>query len=103
MAGRPDTAAILAALQATRANARERQDELERKIREEARSLRQGAAAGAAADRMAAPRRLLLAPAQPSIAEAACRMCSRKLPLQGGKRLACTATGRCAAALQMGC
>jgi hypothetical protein len=47
MAGRPETAAILAALQATRANARERQDELERKIREEARSLRQGAAAGA--------------------------------------------------------
>ena len=47
MAGRADTAAILAALQATRANARERQDELERKIREEARSLRQGATAGA--------------------------------------------------------
>ncbi|KAK9842537.1 hypothetical protein WJX81_005041 [Elliptochloris bilobata] len=47
MAGRPETAAILAALQATRANARERQDELERKIREEARSLRQGATAGA--------------------------------------------------------
>jgi len=82
MAGRPDTAAILPARQATRANARERQDELERKIREEARSLRQGAAAGAAADCMAAPRRLLLAPAQSSIAEAAFRMCSRKLPLQ---------------------
>ncbi len=47
MAGTPETAAILDALNATRASARERQDELERKIRDEARKLRQGAAAGA--------------------------------------------------------
>ena len=46
MAGRPETAMILDALNATRASARERQDELERKIRDEARKLRQGVADG---------------------------------------------------------
>ncbi len=46
MAGSPETAVILDALNATRASARERQDELERKIRDEARKLRQGVADG---------------------------------------------------------
>ena len=46
MAGSPETAIILDALNATRASARERQDELERKIRDEARKLRQGVADG---------------------------------------------------------
>ncbi len=46
MSGSPETAVILDALNATRASARERQDELERKIRGEARKLRQGAADG---------------------------------------------------------
>ncbi|CAL8467727.1 g7265 [Coccomyxa elongata] len=50
MAGSPETAVILDALNATRASARERQDELERKIRDEARKLRQGVADGAGAD-----------------------------------------------------
>jgi pre-mRNA-splicing helicase BRR2 len=49
MAGSPETAAILDALNATRASARERQDELERRIRAEARKLRDGGAAGARA------------------------------------------------------
>lgn len=49
MAGSPATAAILDALNATRASARERQDELERRIRAEARKLRDGPGAGARA------------------------------------------------------
>lgn len=40
MAGAPETAAILEALKADRATARERQSALERQIREEARRLR---------------------------------------------------------------
>ena len=47
MAGSPDLAPILEMLNATRASARERQGEIERKIRAEARKLRQGDAAGA--------------------------------------------------------
>jgi hypothetical protein len=47
MAGSPETRLILDALHATRASARERQEEAERRIREEARKLRQGGAAGA--------------------------------------------------------
>ena len=46
MAGSPDLAPILEMLNATRASARERQGEIERKIRAEARKLRQGDAAG---------------------------------------------------------
>lgn len=46
MAGSPDLAPILELLNATRASARERQGEIERKIRAEARKLRQGDAAG---------------------------------------------------------
>ena len=46
MAGSPETAAILEALHATRASAKERQNELERKIREEARQLLQVSSAG---------------------------------------------------------
>ena len=48
MAGSPDLAPILEMLNATRASARERQGEIERKIRAEARKLRQGDAAGKA-------------------------------------------------------
>jgi pre-mRNA-splicing helicase BRR2 len=48
-AGEPATAAILAALRATRTTARERQTAMERSIREEARRLRQGEAGEAAA------------------------------------------------------
>ncbi|CAK0763687.1 DExH-box ATP-dependent RNA helicase DExH12 [Coccomyxa viridis] len=47
MAGSPDLAPILEMLNATRASARERQGEIERKIRAEARKLRQGDAAEA--------------------------------------------------------
>lgn len=47
MSARTDTAAILDALRATRTSARERQSAVERSIREEARRLRQGGAAGA--------------------------------------------------------
>ena len=46
MAGSPDLAPILEMLNATRASARERQGEIERKIRAEARKLNQGDAAG---------------------------------------------------------
>lgn len=46
MAGSPDTKAILDALHATRASARERQEEVERRIREEARNIRQGVTSG---------------------------------------------------------
>ena len=46
MAGSPDLAPILEMLNATRASARERQGEIERKISAEARKLRQGDAAG---------------------------------------------------------
>lgn len=46
MAGSPELAPILEMLNATRASARERQGEIERKIRAEARKLRQGDAAG---------------------------------------------------------
>ena len=42
MAGSPDTAAILEALNSQRADARERQAAMERQIREEARRLRGG-------------------------------------------------------------
>ena len=49
MAGAPDTAAILDALNITRASARERQGETERRIREEARRLAaEGGTAGEA-------------------------------------------------------
>ena len=44
MSGAPDTAAILAALRATRTSARDRQTAMERSIREEARRLKQGEA-----------------------------------------------------------
>lgn len=44
MAGTPDTAAILDALNSQRADARERQAAMERQIREEARRLRGGVA-----------------------------------------------------------
>ena len=46
MAGSPETAAILEALNAQRADARERQSAMERQIRDEARRLQQGGAAG---------------------------------------------------------
>ncbi len=46
MAGSPELAPILEMLNATRASARERQGEIERKIRAEARKLRQGDVAG---------------------------------------------------------
>lgn len=55
MAGSPETAVILDALNATRASARERQDELERKIRDEARKLRQGVADGEPATMLVIP------------------------------------------------
>ncbi|KAL3148608.1 hypothetical protein ABBQ38_014036 [Trebouxia sp. C0009 RCD-2024] len=48
MAGTPDTAAILDALNSQRADARERQAAMERQIREEARRLRGGVADGSA-------------------------------------------------------
>lgn len=44
MAGTPETAAILEALNSQRADARERQAAMERQIREEARRLRGGVA-----------------------------------------------------------
>ncbi len=44
MQGSPDTSAILAALNATRTSARDRQNAMERSIREEARKLKQGEA-----------------------------------------------------------
>ena len=46
MTGSPELVPILEMLNATRASARERQGEIERKIRAEARKLRQGEAAG---------------------------------------------------------
>lgn len=51
MEGSPETAAILSALRSTHASSKDRQSAMERKIREEARGLKKGSAAGGRGDK----------------------------------------------------